>query len=482
MILRPYQQKAIEDIRAIYSTGIKRVMYVLPCSGGKTAVFARICFFLKEKNKKALILVHRKQLLDQGSNMLSRMGIPHGRAIAGKVTQSDIMIGSVQTVSRKLHKMQEPHIIVCDEAHLSTSASYQKIFKHWSSAYVLGVTASPKILSNKGFENQYDYLVNGPSLAELIDEGYISPYTAYGPAYDIDTSQLSIKGGDYDIEQSEDLMSSTKIIGDAVAHYRKYADKQPAIAFCVSIKHAQIVAEQFRNAGYSACHIDGSMNDVQRKEILDGLTTGKYNIVTSCNLVSEGLDIPVLTASILLRPTKSLALAIQQTGRALRPVYASSYDLSTKEGRLQAIANSTKPFAVILDHAGVLLEHGLPDEPREWSLKGESRRRSNDAIKTVNLRRCPECLAIHKILPDCPRCNHHYVVQERKPDVKDGELQQLTKENIKQIKKKLRQEVGMAKTDEDLRRIAKERGYKSGWVYHIKRIRERRRKDVTDNR
>lgn len=460
IIPRPYQLQAITDIRAAYAAGLRRVMYQLPTGGGKSLIFGLICKSIQEKNNRAMILVHRKELLNQASRMLDFMGIAHSTLSGGKTSQNmkPLVVASVQTVVRRFPDLPDYDLIVCDEAHLSMANTYQKIYENWPKAFVLGVTATPSRLDGKGFTTSYDTLITGQSMAQLIKDGFLSPYRAYAPKEKIDISQIKITRGDYDEKEIEDIFGSRVVIGDAVSHYKKFADKLPAIAFCVSINHAKKVAEQFREAGYKSTHIEGAMNDGARGYILRGLENGTYDVVTSCNLISEGLDIPICAAVILLRPTKSTAMALQQIGRCLRP-------------------HKDKPHAIILDHANILFEHGLPDDDREWTLEGKkkTKRKSASSEATISLRHCPECQAIHPVAPICPRCDHVYVVKGNIPKFITGDLIEIDATAIAAQRKLQKKEVGMAKTEVDLHAIAKARGYKPGWVNYVLKSREKRR-------
>jgi len=147
-----------------------------------------------------------------------------------------------------------------------------------------------------------------------------------------------------------------EIVGDAVDHYRRLCNGVPAIAFCVSLAHADMVTAQFNAAGIKSARIDGGMRDDERADITAALARGDIKVMTSVDLVSEGFDVPVCGAAILLRPTQSMGLYVQQVGRPLRPAPG-------------------KTCAFILDHAGNCMRHGLAEEPREWSLDGNASKR-----------------------------------------------------------------------------------------------------------
>ena len=234
-----------------------------------------------------------------------------------------------------------------------------------------------------------------------------------------------------------------------MGHYSKICPGVPAIAFCVSVQHAEHVAAEFVSAGYRAASIDGKMHDHQRRQLLTGLGDGSIQVLTSCDLISEGVDVPVVTAGIMLRPTQSRALWIQQMGRCLRP-------------------SPGKTAAIILDHAGNTARWGLPTTDQQWSLDSERNTRATEDTGP-SIRICSECFRPHESAPVCPYCGHVYPLQPREVSVMEGELERIEAAAAK------RTEEYKAETLEQLLRLARERGYKPGWAYHRWHARQKRR-------
>src|SRR6185436_520486 len=164
--------------------------------------------------------------------------------------------------------------------------------------------------------------------------------------------QFRVTRGDFDTKEQAEVMTRRSIVGNVISHYREHLDGAPTICACVSIEHAKIMADQFEQAGYRSRPVWGDMPADDRDAALGGLATGAVQIVTFCDLIGEGVDIPAVSGVILLRRTLSLTLYLQIVGRGLRPVYANGYDLSTPEGRKAAQMEGPKPKAIILDHAG----------------------------------------------------------------------------------------------------------------------------------
>lgn len=465
--LRPYQQKIVDGVRSSYIGGKKSPLVVAPTGAGKTIIFSYIAATttakidkVENRKKRVLILVHRVELLRQTSEKLTFFGVDHGlvNPLYSPKYYSNVQVASVQTLIKRLNKIQKPDLIVIDEAHHATAGTWRKIIEAFPEAYVLGVTATPCRGDGTGLGKDaggiFDDLVMGPQIKELIESGYLVSPKVYAPMERLDLSGVRTKMGDYDNKQLEQVVDKPRITGHAVEHYRQLCDGAPAVAFCVSIAHAQHVAAEFQAAGYVAYAVDGSQDDDTRKRILAGLGNGKVHLVASCDLISEGTDIPAIGCAILLRPTQSLGLYLQQVGRALRP----------SEG---------KPYAVILDHVGNVLLHGMPDDERVWSLDGiEKRRKGEKKEATVRVEQCESCYSVYEPQPVCPNCGHAKKVNEKKLEQEDGQLTEMTPQHAALVRKQRAKEVSKAKSREELEAIAKQRGYKPGWVNHILRQRE----------
>jgi superfamily II DNA or RNA helicase len=201
----------------------------------------------------------------------------------------------------------------------------------------------------------------------------------------------------------------------------------------------------FNGAGYRAVAISGTSDQTDRDAALVDLAAGRIDVVVNCQLWVAGVDCPAVSCIILLAPTKSVTKYLQSVGRGLR-------------------LHPGKTDCIVLDHAGNALNHGLPTEPREWSLDGAKRNKRNaDAVEAV--KQCERCYFVFKPQAECPNCGHVHIPKPKVVAQTDGELAEITS-----IKRERRAEVGKARSIEDLKRIAEERGYKIGWVYQQLRI------------
>lgn len=440
--LRGYQQQVFDDSIKAFANGSKGICCVLPCRSGKSYIMARM---IQGAKGNVLVLAHRHTLINQHKELLESLG----------VLSDKVRIESVFTEASRLGRYEKDSIslIIIDEAHLSEAMSYKKVCEYYNCRRVL-FTATPARLDGKPL-TLADTLVIGITANELIGMGAISEYDYYAPDLDIDTESVDMVAGEYNNGQLSDLMCQSAIYGDILKYYRLLSGNRQAIAYCTSVKHSERTAEMFNENGISAVSIDGGMSIKERNKRMDMFRNGKVQILCNCNLISEGVTLPNASVALLLRPTMSLPLFIQQACRVLTPV----------EGKK----------AVIIDYVNNVQRHGLPTDNHEWSLAEtvEKRKQHNDD-GTLSIRQCSECFRCFKTAPKCPYCGFIYEVKGRElKAIKDVELKQIQaveKEEQEKQKKIARMEVGQCRTIADLQKIAKERGYKQAWVWQMARI------------
>ena len=416
---------------------------VSPTGSGKTVMFKYIVESAAEKGKRSCILVHRKELRNQASRKLA---VDHGVIAAGVTPRPSalIQVANVQTlvnrVSRAPFNRPEfaPDLIVIDEAHHAVASTYTKILEAYPDARILGVTATPCRADGRGLSEIFDDLILGPTVQELIDGGHLSPVEVYAPST-IDVRGLHTVAGDYNKKELEEASDKPTITGDAIDHYRRLAGGKPAIAFCVSVAHSEHVADAFTAAGYRAKSVSGMTPPDERDKAIEDLGNGGLDLLSMCDLANEGLDVPVVEVGIMLRPTNSLGLCRQQMGRVLRPAPG-------------------KDRAIILDHAGNCLRHGLPTTEVEWSLEGVVRRpkkKGEPDTAEEQVSYCPACYHIFTKASRCPRCGE-VLASPRAVEEVAGELQKLDEAAFKRMQKR---QVQRTRRLEDLIELAYSRGY-----------------------
>ena len=454
--LRPYQQAAVDAVRDSFRSGRKRPLLVAPTGSGKTVIFSYITASAAAKGNRTLVLVHRAELLEQCHRSLSQMDVPHGLIASGLTPDRSQLtqIASVQTLVRRFDRVVAPDLIVIDEAHHATAGAWASVLAQYPNARVLGVTATPQRLDGKGLGQVFDDLIRGPEVADLLDQGFLARPVYYAPKT-VSMEGVHKTAGDFNRAEIAERMDKPTITGDAVIHYRKYAEGQPCIVFCTGIKHAEHVAQAFNAAGYRFKVIDGTLAKEERARRVLDLSSGALQGLVSVDIVSEGFDLPCVSTAILLRPTASLSLHLQQVGRVLRP-------------------SPGKQRAVILDHVGNCKRHGLAEEVRDWSLDGVRKRvRNNIQDDIQSTRQCPQCYAVHTPSPACPQCLHIYEIKDRIPDVVDGELEEIKARVAMRDRKR---EQGTAQSLADLVRVGKARGMKNphGWAHNVFNARQRK--------
>ena len=480
--LRPYQTDLVASIRNGFRTS-RRVLAVAPTGAGKGVVLAYIATHAAAKGNPVTIVAHRTEIVSQISKALTEMDVAHGRIQPGfEMTDHPVMVAMIQTLARRSDKIKAPNLLVIDEAHHCAADSYDKVCKLWPTAKILGVTATPQRLDGKGLGRAFDVMVIGPTTGDLIKAGWLASYLYLAPPTKVDLSQVTKKMGDFNIDQLGAAVDKPKITGDAIEHYKKHLFPRSAIAFTVRVSHAESVAQQFCEAGIRAASVDGSMDAETRHNRISGLADGRIQVLTSCALISEGLDIPSVGGVILLRPTLSLAMYLQSIGRALRPKLDGSK-------------------AVILDHVGNVLRHGTPDADRDWTLDDKQR------TKPAPVSTCEVCYRVFRTYPgwqrdvledietgyeiDCdePK-NEDCLLRKtvagpgvRPPTQVDGNLVEFTSSpewtkgcDIMRAKgPEFRALLHRADTREKLEQIRKARGYKPFWTRSILLARADRR-------
>jgi len=437
--------------------GHRSILYVAPCGSGKTTIMKYIAYNAALKGNRTIFTVHRNVLLDQACGELWESNIPHGVIAAGRtMTCEDIRVASIQTLARRLHYVKSPDVLVLDECAHATAKQWRAVIDAYPNAIKIGLTASPRRLSGEALGDIFDHMILGPSVTELIEKGFLSRFRIYAPPHNMDFSDMKKVMGDYEKGKMIAKVEKSQIVGSAVEHYLKHIRGERAIAFCVSIQASERTAETFRNAGILAKHIDGTTPKEDRRRIIKDFKENKINVLTNVDLIGEGFNIPSVRGVHLLRPTMSLALNIQQTGRALRPAPGKSE-------------------AIIFDHVGNCSRHGFPTDDFQWSLSGDEKGKKKPSEKLDPIRICAKCYIVFPRSMDiCPNCKEPYKLNAREIKEVEGELQEVQRQYEWRVQKR---EQGSAQSLEQLMAIGKARGYRSPkfWAYKVLQGRKKKK-------
>lgn len=432
-MLRKYQSDMLSRIRE----SLRRhdgVCAVLPCRSGKSYIMREIAELACAKGRKVLILAHRRLLLSQHAKLIG-----------------NARIESVFTEANHLGEHGRVDLIIIDEAHISAAESYRKVCDYYGCKRVL-FTATAKRLDGKPL-SLCGEILNGPSGDDLMAKGLISEYDLYAPKLAIDLSKIPQSGGDYSQEALGEAMRDPKVYGDVVANYLRFAGGKQAIAYCAGVRHSKEIRDLFRSHGIPAEHMDSSTPEAERESIMERFRKGEFRILCNCNLISEGITLPECDCCLLLRPTQSETLYIQQACRCLTP----------RKGKR----------ATIIDYVGNCYAHGTPTERREYSLDPQPKR--NPLRKPeVLCRECKSCLLVYKGNDRiCPYCGHDN--GKTKAQIEADEKAELERFEAEK-RKAARREVAMAKTESALVEIGIRRGYRNPRYWAKSIIEARRRK------
>ena len=444
MELRPYQLDLFQKTQTAFLQGYRRPLVVAPCGAGKSYLFAEM---VRKAKGEVLVLTHRQELKEQHETLFRNLGIENAR------------VAMVLTEANRLGQYATPALIVADEAHLSRSNSWMKIIRHYDT-WTVGLTATPVRLDGRPLHDVFDTLIEGVDVKWLIEHQNLAPYEYYAPTL-VETDGLRTVAGDYVVSDLEKLMNERAIYGDVIETYRRFAPGERSIAYCVSVKHADATASAFNSAGIRAQSVSSGTPATERGRIMEAFRRGEITVLCNVGIISEGVSIDEVTCCLLLRPTESVALGIQQMMRCMRYLPGKT--------------------AKIIDFVGNYTRVGLPDDERMWSLGEPLKRKQRiDGNGDFYIRTCPECYMVFKTAPICPFCGTAYPLHPREIQAREEiELQRINAEEMARVeaeKKKARLEQGRAQTFEELVAIGKKKGYKNPAYWATQVMRGRKRK------
>lgn len=397
-----------------------------------------------KKGNRVLILAHRNSLINQHKELFKEFDL----------TNKMVRIESVFTEVNHLGENGDVDLIIIDEAHISGAASYKKVCEYYNCKRVL-FTATPARLDGKPLDLA-DTIITGITAKELIARGNISDYNYYAPDLNLDFSDVRKSCGDYNNQQIEEKMSSKTIYGDILKYYNLLGKGRQAIAYCVNVNHSKEVCEMFNNNGISSVHIDASTSEKEREKVMSDFKQGKFQILCNCNLISEGITLPSASVGLLLRPTLSLPLYIQQSCRVLTPV----------EGKK----------AVIIDYVGNVFRHGTPTQDREWTLTTKVKEYINENEDgTFKIRVCKECFSTFETAPVCPYCGAEYQLDSveilNKKEIELKKIEEEKEIRRQEIMRRTADKVSKYNSPEECRNFyelveyGKAQKFKPGWAF-----------------
>ena len=453
--LRSYQQETIDKVYQSMRSGHRRIVVQQPPRTGKTVIMAEIARKTTAKGNRVMFIIHRKEVLEQAIETFKLQGVDMSLAT----------MGMVQTLTRRINQLDEPQLILVDEAHHALAKSYLNILDAFPNAYVLYFTATPIRTGHDQLDKIADDIVTGKSIKWLTNHHFLAPFHYYGLG-DIDRSKLRKSNGDYSSE-SMDQAISHEIYGHIVEQYQRLAKGKQAVVYCHSIESAKKITQQFEQVGITAAEVDGNTEVALRDELVQKFRDQKLTILANVNLFTEGVDLPNVDCVIMARPTSSLALYLQFSMRCLNP----------REGKT----------AIIIDHVDNFLTFGLPNNDRNWSeaiITKDKRKANSSADNGPVITQCNYCFGTFyrgQIVDDCcPLCGHELKKETKDYKIVNVDLQEIKENQAVNHRKAMIQKilsdqvmanvadksVGQLHTLKEFQAYAQLHNYSPGWAWY----------------
>lgn len=437
--LRPYQLTLVDNIRAKFRAGLTRVILQLATGGGKTIIFTHMVKTASERGNLCLILTDRIELLEQAGGTFDRVGLAYENITAStkSVPRSRVAVAMVETVKRRAKArldfqiyLRQVQVLIIDEAH---KASFDPIFPYLSeTCFVIGATATPiRQNAKKPLRDYFSAIVEGPSISELIRDGYLSRPRYFGVTVDLSTVRM--RQGEFDERDQERVFSEVRVFEGLRENLDRHASGLKTMIFCPSVASSTKVAHDL-----GCLHVDGTMHPAERDRVLTAFETTPGSILTNCAITTTGYDHPGIECIVLYRATTSLPLYLQMIGRGSR------------------VAHGKNQFT-ILDFGMNIQRFGYWHNDRVWSLDPPKKRnRNKEDVFPVKF--CPSCGAILSVnTKTCPECGYIWQVTEKERVF--AELQEL---NYAEVQRR----IGQARTVQEMEDIRVAKGYKVGYLLH----------------
>jgi len=455
--LRSYQLDTIKKARESIASGNKSIIIQAPCGSGKTCMASAICDGAITKGKKVLFLVHRRELAYQAVERFTEYGLGDEVSLIMAGEESNlskpIQVASIMTYIRRI-KLEDglpwfhnADIVILDEAQVSISPTYLKLMENYNGNIVkIGLTATPCRGDSRPLGELYEDIVSSISINELTELKHLVPIRYYAGKEKPDLSNISEIAGDFNKKELNKRMNKVNLIGDIYLNWAKIAGDRSTIIFSSGVKHSKFIRDEFRRNGVAIEHIDAHTQTEERADVLRRLKNGDIQVITNCQILTEGFDFPAAGAICLCRPTKSYGLFIQMAGRGLRPFPG-------------------KQDCILIDHAKNIEMHGFLDEPVEWSLSGNEKawKKKKPRKKEKKIMECDGCRAMHTG-HTCPQCGHEIPDWGKKINTTDDELQEIARGKTKKKEFTMEQKRRFMGMCEYQRRL---KGYAPGWASHL---------------
>jgi superfamily II DNA or RNA helicase len=372
MNLRPYQRDAVTGVDSALKSK-RSALVVMPTGTGKTVCFAHIA---RNAVKRVMVIAHREELVQQAVSKIRTVtglspDVEMAEYKAGRMYKSPVVVASVQTLCAPFHNVCrmdkfDPHefdMLVIDEAHHATAASYRRVVDHFSknpNLRTVGFTATPDRADKSALGLVFESVAFNYEIMQAMDDGWLVP---------IETQQVIVGGMDFshvktvagDLNQGElsTIMEQEKVLHGVVSPAIEIAAGRKTLVFAASVSHAERMSEIFNRHGVRSAIVHGGTFKDERRKILQAYADGKIQVLCNCGVAVEGFDCPTIEVVVIARPTKSRSLYTQMVGRGTRVLPNTVDSISDPAGRRAAIAASAKPKMLVVDFTGNSGKHKL---------------------------------------------------------------------------------------------------------------------------
>jgi len=395
--LRDYQLLCIVEVIKMWRIGKRAPLLYAPTGSGKTAMACHIMNNAIKKGHKILFIVHRDVLVEQTTKALRVYGIDAGYIKAG-YEQTDgshkVIVASIQTLARRQFP-ENIGLVIVDEAHtVAFYDTYEQLKLHYSNGVpsiskvrFLGLTGSPwRTKANEYMGQHFDAIVRAPSPSELVEMGYLSPPRHFGWGGLADWSKLGTgSDGDFNQKQAAEFTINSEFNQIIVDKFVEVCPERTGICFAQSVEQSKLLTKLFNEAGITTEHLEADTPHNIRRGMYERLRNGETRIFSSVGTLTEGFDVPNISAVILGRVTQSLSLLIQMSGRGLRLA-------------------PDKKDCLLLDFCENFKRLGFITKKHKISLCTRSRFENSNSIKE-----CPACQTLmYTFVMVCPKCGHEF--------------------------------------------------------------------------
>lgn len=456
--LRNYQSHAVSETLDYYCNGGRENgLIIMPTGTGKSLVIAdlvkQIC--CSWPGTRILMLTHVKELIEQNYEKLIAHWpfAPAGiySAGIGRKEITNVTFGGIQSVNKQVHNFGKVDILIVDECHRmggGANTTYSKVVDFLKKVnphlIVIGLTATAyrmkggNLIDGQLFNHVIVDMTEMNYFNWFFDEGYLAPITPFKGQVEIDLTGVRKQGGEFvqaDLQAAADKEYITRQAITEMATIAEEEDRKHWLIFATGVDHVEHIVTEIQRQGYTAVAVHSKMSQSQRDENIKLYLEGKVVALVNMGVLTTGFDAPFTNLMGILRATDSASLWVQILGRGTRPYYSKGYDLSTKQGRLDAIEFSEKPDCIVLDFAGNGLRLGPINDPLTPKKKKKG---GGDAP----IRECDNCFyQMHPSIRTCPKCGKYFP-----PEIKfDGKSKET--ELIAKVKKDKTPEVHIFKVD-----------------------------------